>query len=149
MKIKGMDDWIKRIETLKREFPKETGQFLLKQANAVIRDAKLYTPVDTSALITGWHRTGKSERKEFQQIVYNNTEYAAHVEYGHRTRLGTGKISDENGNMKYGAKSRIFKNNGSRTAGFVKGRRMLHKAMFNRKLNFYRDLEKMMGKLMR
>lgn len=125
MKIKGMDSWLERIETLKREFPKETGQFLLKQANAVIRDVKQYTPVDTSALINGWHRTGKSERKEFQQIVYNNTEYAAHVEFGHRLKRG-GKI-----------------------VGFVRGKRMLHKAMFNRKLNFYKDLDKMMSKLMR
>lgn len=148
MKIKGMDSWLERIETLKREFPKETGQFLLKQANAVIRDAKLYTPVDTSALITGWHRTGKSERKEFQQIVYNNTEYAAHVEYGHRTRLGTGETDVKKG-TKYRPKSRIFRSDGTRTSGFVKGKRMLHKAIFNRKLNFYRDLEKMMGKLMR
>lgn len=125
MKIKGMNDWIKRIETLKREFPKETGQFLLKQANAVIRDAKQYTPVDTGTLRVAWHRTGKAERKEFQQIVYNNTEYAAHVEYGHRLKRG-GKI-----------------------VGFIQGRRMLHKAMFNRKLNFYKDLDKMMKKLMR
>ncbi|MEE0139282.1 HK97 gp10 family phage protein [Fusobacterium ulcerans] len=148
MKIKGMDSWLERIETLKREFPKETGQFLLKQANAVIRDAKLYTPVDTSALINGWHRTGKSERKEFQQIVYNNTEYAAHVEYGHRTRLGTGETDVKKG-TKYRPKSRIFRSDGTRTVHYVKGRRMLHKAMFNRKLNFYRDLEKMMSKLMR
>ncbi|WP_339010477.1 HK97 gp10 family phage protein [Fusobacterium varium] len=149
MKIKGMDSWLERIKTLKREFPKETGQFLLKQANIVIREAKENTPVDTSALRTGWFKVSKKQRKEFQQIVYNNTEYAAHVEFGHRTRLGTGKTSDENGNMKYGAKSRIFKSNGSRTARFVKGRRMLHKAIFNRKLNFYKDLDKMMKKLMR
>ncbi len=62
MKIKGMDDWIKRIETLKREFPKETGQFLLKQANAVIRDAKLYTPVDTGTLRS--HGTEQEKQKE-------------------------------------------------------------------------------------
>lgn len=125
MKIKGMDSWLERIKTLKREFPKETGQFLLKQANAVIRDAKLYTPVDTGTLRAAWHRTGKTERKEFQQIVYNNTDYVNHIEYGHRLKRG-GKI-----------------------VGFIQGRRMLHKAMFNRKLNFYKDLEKMMGKLMR
>ena len=125
MKIKGMDIWLERIETLKREFPKETGQFLLKQANAVIRDAKQYTPVDTGTLRAAWHRTGKSERKAFTQIVYNNTDYVNHVEYGHRLKRG-GKI-----------------------VGFIQGRRMLHKAMFNRKLNFYKDLDKMMSKLMR
>lgn len=125
MKIKGMDSWLERIETLKREFPKETGQFLLKQANAVIRDAKQYTPVDTGTLRAAWHRTGKSERKAFTQIVYNNTDYVNHVEYGHRLKRG-GKI-----------------------VGFIQGRRMLHKAMFNRKLNFYKDLDKMMSKLMR
>lgn len=125
MKIKGMDSWLERIETLKREFPKETGQFLLKQANAVIRDAKQYTPVDTGTLRAAWYRTGKAERKAFTQIVYNNTDYVNHVEYGHRLKRG-GKI-----------------------VGFIQGRRMLHKAMFNRKLNFYKDLDKMMKKLMR
>lgn len=125
MKIKGMDSWLERIETLKREFPKETGQFLLKQANIVIRDVKQGTPVDTGTLRNAWHRTGKSERKAFTQIVYNNTDYVNHVEYGHRLKRG-GKI-----------------------VGFIQGRRMLHKAMFNRKLNFYKDLDKMMKKLMR
>lgn len=148
MKIKGMNDWIKRIETLKREFPKETGKFLLDQANTVIRDVKQYTPVDTSALVNDWFKVRKKQRKEFQQIVYNNTEYAAHVEYGHRTRLGTGETDIKKG-TKYRPKSRIFRSDGTRTVHYVKGRRMLHKAMFNRKLNFYRDLEKMMGKLMR
>lgn len=125
MKIKGMDSWLERIETLEREFPKETGQFLLKQANIVIRDVKQDTPVDTGTLRNAWHRTGKSERKAFTQIVYNNTDYVNHVEYGHRLKRG-GKI-----------------------VGFIQGRRMLHKAMFNRKLNFYKDLDKMMKKLMR
>lgn len=125
MKIKGMDSWLERIETLKREFPKETGQFLLKQANIVIRDVKQDTPVDTGTLRNAWHRTGNSERKAFTQIVYNNTDYVNHIEYGHRLKQG-GKI-----------------------VGFIQGRRMLHKAIFNRKLNFYRDLDKMMSKLMR
>lgn len=125
MKIKGMDNWLERVETLKIEFPKETEQFMLKQANAVIRDAKQYTPVDTGTLRAAWDRTGKTERKAFTQIIYNNTDYANHIEYGHRLKRG-GKI-----------------------VGFIQGRRMLHKAMFNRKLNFYKDLDKMMSKLMR
>lgn len=125
MNINGMDKLIERIATLKREFPKETEKFLTKQANLVIRDAKQYTPVDTGTLRAAWFKAKKNERKAFTQIIYNNTDYVNHVEYGHRLKRG------------------------GRITGFVRGKRMLHKAMFNRKLNFYRDLEKMMNTLMR
>lgn len=34
-------------------------------------------------------------------VISNDTEYAAHVEFGHRTRLGKGKIKSRLGGKKY------------------------------------------------
>lgn len=127
MKIKGMDSWLDRIDKLKRDFPRETGNFLMKEAEIVVGDTKEETPVDTGTLRNSWFREtrkGLTARKVFQQIVYNNTAYVNHVEYGHR----------------------IVRN--KKTIGFVRGRRMLHKAILKRNLYFYKDLDKLVKKLM-
>ena len=113
MAIDGMDEWIKKLETMKKDFPKETGRFLMMKANETIRDTKRYTPVDTGTLRNAWQRQNGGA---FKQIIYNNTSYAAHIEWGHR----------------------VVRN--KKTVGFVRGRKMLHKAMNRTKLSFYRDL---------
>ena len=113
MAIDGMDDWIKKLETMKKDFPKETGRFLMMKANETIRDTKRYTPVDTGTLRNAWQRQNGGA---FKQIIYNNCSYSADVEWGHR----------------------IVRK--KETIGFVKGRRMLHRAMNRTKLSFYKDL---------
>lgn len=113
MAIDGMDDWLKKLETMKKDFPKETGRFLMKKTEETIRITKRYTPVDNGTLRGAWQRQNGGS---FKQIIYNNTSYAAHVEWGHR----------------------IVRK--KETIGFVKGRKMLHKAMNRTKLSFYRDL---------
>ena len=50
MSINGMDEWLKKIESLKTDFPKETEKFLKKKANEVIGETKKLTPVDTGTL---------------------------------------------------------------------------------------------------
>ena len=113
MKIEGMDDWLKKIETLKKEFPKQTGRFLMMKAEEVIKETKENTPVDTGTLRNSW---GRINGGKFKQIIFNNTTYANHIEYGHRV------VRDK------------------KTVGFARGHRMLHKAMNRTKLSFYRDL---------
>ena len=110
-----MDDWLKKIETLKKEFPKQTERFLMMKAEEVIKETKENTPVDSGTLRAGWHRENDGS---FRQVVYNNTSYANHIEYGHRVVRG------------------------KKTVGFAKGRRMLHKGVLKVRLNFYRDLDK-------
>ena len=122
MAIDGMDDWIKKLETLKKDFPKETEKFLMKKANETIGNAKRYTPVDTGTLRNAWQRQNGGA---FKQIIYNNTSYGNHIEYGHRVVRG------------------------KKTVGFVKGRRMLHKAMNRTKLSFYKDLGTVYENLMK
>lgn len=113
MAINGMDDWIKKLETMKKDFPKETEKFLMKKANETIGNTKRYTPVDTGILRNAWQRQNGGA---FKQIVFNNVKYSNFIEYGHRVVRG------------------------KKTVGFVKGRKMLHKAMNRTKLSFYKDL---------
>ncbi len=118
MAIDGMNDWLKKLETLKKDFPRETGRFLMTKAEETIGYVKKYPghKSHTGALKDSWFRENGGS---FRQIVYNNTSYAAHVEYGHR----------------------IVRK--KETIGFVKGRRMLHRGMKRTRLSFYRDLEVM------
>lgn len=114
MSINGMDEWLKKIESLKTEFPQETGRFLQKKANEVIRETKKLTPVDTGTLRNAWQRKNGGS---FKQIIYNNTTYASHIEFGHRIIRG------------------------KKVVGIVRGRHMLHKGINRVRMTFYRDLE--------
>ena len=116
-----MDNWLKKLETMKKDFPKETGKFLMKKTEETIGITKRYTPVDNGILIGAWQRQNGGS---FKQIIYNNTSYAAHVEWGHRQEVG-----------RYVPKLKKRLKN-----PFVRGYRMLHKAMNRTKLSFYRDL---------
>ena len=115
MKIDGMDDWLKKIETLKKEFPERTEIFLKQKAEQLIDETKRNTPVKNGTLKSGWQRENGGS---FRQIIFNNVKYSSFIEYGHRVVRG------------------------KKTVGFVKGRRMLHKGVLKVRLNFYRDLDK-------
>lgn len=114
MSIDGMDDWIKKLEKMREDFPKQTETFLKKKANEVIRETKRLTPVDTGTLRNAWQRENNGK---FKQVVFNVTSYANHIEWGHRIVRG------------------------KKTVGFVKGRYMLHKGINRVKATFYKDLE--------
>lgn len=129
MKIEGMDSWLDKIETLKTDFPRETGQFLSKMASDTIREIKNdpLHPVDTGTLRNSWFKVsvrGKGGRASFQQIIYNNTSYAHFVEWGFRIKRG------------------------GKTVGFVKGRYMLHRGVAKTRMKFYRELDKLYKKLL-
>jgi hypothetical protein len=95
--IDGLDEWIAKLERIKVEFPEEIETEILKLANKLLRKVKQRTPVgDTGDLRRNWHigdvvREGDSWYIE----VYNNLEYAPHVEFGHRTRLGVTSNPDK------------------------------------------------------
>ena len=115
MAIDGMDDWLKKLETMKKDFPKETEKFLMKKAEETIGNAKRYTPVNTGTLRNSW---GRINGGKFKQIIFNNTTYANHIEYPHRIVRGR------------------------KTVGLSRGHYMLHKALNRTKLTFYKDLGK-------
>ena len=114
MAIDGMDDWIKKLEKMREDFPKQTETFLRKKANEVIKETKRLTPVDTGTLRNAWQRENNGK---FKQVVFNVTSYANHIEWGRRIVRG------------------------KKTVGFVKGRYMLHKGISRVKTTFYKDLE--------
>ena len=60
-------------------------KLLAQMGEQLVGRAKNLTPVDTGALRNDWKRTTP---KEGRVEVYNNTEYAAHVEWGHRQKVG-------------------------------------------------------------
>lgn len=126
MKLKGFDEFEKVIQGLKNDFPDSTETFMKQQAEALKTDVKKEIskggnhPVDTGTLRNAWQRKPAGK---YRQVLFNATDYAAHVEYGHR--IGKGRKR------------------------FVKGRFMLRKAVDKRRIKFYQDLEKFVGKLMK
>ena len=79
--IEGLDDLEKKLAEAELRYRGAADRFLKQQAELLLGTVRGNTPVDTSTLRSGWART-QSENDLIS--VYNNTKYAAHVEYGHR-----------------------------------------------------------------
>ena len=125
MELKGFKKFDKILDEIKTKAPQATERFLMLQAEELKKDVKDLTPVDTGALKNSWQReNGKRlTGKKFTQIVFNMTDYAAHVEYGHR--IGRSKTK------------------------FVRGRFMLRTAVAMRQIKFYKDLKNFYGGLIK
>ena len=125
MELKGSKEFDKILDEIKTKAPQATERFLMLQAEELKKDVKNLTPVDTGTLKNSWQReNGKRlTGKKFTQIVFNMTDYAAHVEYGHR--IGRSKTK------------------------FVRGRFMLRTAVAMRQIKFYKDLKNFYGGLIK
>lgn len=125
MELKGFKELDKILDEIKTKAPQATERFLMLQAEDLKKDAKELTPVDTGTLKNAWQReNGKRlTGNTFSQIVFNMTNYANHVEYGHR--VGKSKTK------------------------FVKGKFMLRKALNIRQTKFYKDLKNFYGGLIK
>ena len=125
MELKGFKKFDKILDEIKTKAPQATERFLMLQAEELKKDVKDLTPVDTGTLKNSWQReNGKRlTGKAFSQIVFNMTDYAAHIEYGHR--IGRSKTK------------------------FVRGRFMLRTAVAMRQIKFYKDLKNFYGGLIK
>ena len=125
MELKGFKEFDKILDEIKIKAPQATEKFLMLQAEELKKDVKELTPVDTGTLKNSWQRqNGKRlTGKAFSQIVFSMTNYAAHVEYGHR--IGRSKTK------------------------FVRGRFMLRIAVAMRQIKFYKDLKNFYGGLIK
>ena len=125
MELKGFKEFDKILDEIKTKAPQATERFLMLQAEELKKDVKDLTPVDTGTLKNTWQReNGKRlTGKAFSQIVFNMTDYAAHIEYGHR--IGRSKTK------------------------FVRGRFMLRTAVAMRQIKFYKDLKNFYGGLIK
>ena len=81
----GLDELIQRLDEAAKKVPDARDKFLAQEAELVRGDAVSLSPVDTGNLREAWKR---STPDNGHVEVYNNTEYAAHVEYGHRQKVG-------------------------------------------------------------
>ena len=125
MELKGFKEFDKILVEIKEKAPQDTGKFLMLQAEDLKKDVKELTPVDTGALKNSWQRENgrRLTGKTFSQIVFSMTDYATHVEYGHR--IGRSKTK------------------------FVRGRFMLRTAVAMRQIKFYKDLKNFYGRLLK
>lgn len=109
--IKGLEGLEKTFEEAGKDIDKSCKKVINRVSGIVKAKAIMLTPVakeNGGKLRRNWHFKTKNS---LEGIVYNNTEYALHVEHGHRTRQGTGKNPKLNGKT------------------FIDGRYMLTKAL--------------------
>lgn len=118
----GLDDLIKKLDEAEKKMPNASSAFLAQEAELVRGHAAELTPVDTGRLREGWKA---SESHDGKVDVYNNTEYAAHQEYGHRVKV-----------------------HGKFTGKFVKGRHMLRDGLRESQETFKQDAADILKGLM-
>lgn len=143
MKLEGFDHFEKKLAKLAKEAPQKRDQFVARQGEILAGLAKKETPVGDGALRAGWHRTNVSDGKT---EIYNNTDYAAHVEYGHRQKerwvpgVWKGNHFTYNPDAKTGM---LLK------PKFIKGKKMLHRALLTYKKSFNMQAPQMLKKLLK
>ena len=86
--ISGFDALDKKLDEIAKRSPQAIARFVKQEAELLKGDAAENTPVDTTNLKESWERSGVVSGV---CTVYNNVDYAAHVEYGHRVRTRSGK----------------------------------------------------------
>lgn len=86
----GLDEWEQKLsQAAEQQYPKEFQQMVINAAYELLGMVKAKTPKDTGLLQNTW-RVGEIRKRgdEYYIEVYNNTEYAEAVEYGHRQTPG-------------------------------------------------------------
>ena len=86
----GTDLFIKEaIKTISVKYPLEVRKWLIDKAQRLQRKVKLRTPVRTGHLRRNW-KISEPEKKNGQWVItiYNDVEYAPHVEYGTERQKG-------------------------------------------------------------
>lgn len=79
-------DFTKRQKIeLCEKIAKETALLLLRRV-------RYRTPVKTGNLRRNWSRSGRQIKNGYQETVFNQTEYAAYVEFGHRKPKNKGWV---------------------------------------------------------
>lgn len=126
----GIDELIQRLDEAEKKVPGARDKFLAWEAELVRGDAVDLTPVDSGNLQIGWKKTNPNNGRI---AIYNNVEYAAPVEFGHRLKNRKTKkwITTSGGKIK-----------------FVPGKHMLRDAVQQRQDSFAEDAEDILKELM-
>ncbi len=83
----GLSAWEKQIgEIISKKYPDAFKKIVVQIAYELQGECKKLTPIKTTRLRDGW-QVGKIVKKGKTHYieVFNKVEYAAHVNYGHRT----------------------------------------------------------------
>lgn len=115
--VSGLDEFIKDIDRMAKEMPSASIKMMNTIGQVIKDEVKMVTPVDTGELRS---KTFFKTLSPTEVVVYNNTPYAAQVEFGHRTRLGTGKRA-----------SRLFTKYGTRSKLYVQGQYFMKRGVNN------------------
>ena len=126
-------DIIGMLDDMESDFVKELQKLVEKHGGILLRNTKMKSPVNTGQLRRSW----ELEKGDLYVKVFTNTSYAIHIEYGHRTRQGTGH---NNPGKKYKYKP---KPNG---IAYIEGVYMLKTSFEKTKKNFIEDLDKLLKK---
>lgn len=120
--IEGLDELERKLAEAELRYRGAADRFLKQQAELLLGTVRGNTPTKTKQLALTWARTQPHNN---MIDVYNNTEYAAHVEYGHRIPIMKNDdfVRDENGNKRYKKKT-------------VPGVKMLRKCVLQQKAMF-------------
>lgn len=113
IKLEGFEELAEVLDKAATKIPNAKQQFLAKEAGLIRSRAMKNTPVDTGLLRNSWKQTAVTNNSV---TIYNNVNYAAHVEHGHRVKI-----------------------RGKFTGKIVKGRHMLKNAIEQSKANFQQD----------
>lgn len=84
IKFEGAAALNKALSRVINDFPKERDRFLRMEAQKVKGRVVPKTPADTGRLRGAWATT---EPEGGEISIYNNTDYAAHIEFGHRVKI--------------------------------------------------------------
>ncbi|MFW5436248.1 HK97 gp10 family phage protein [Paenibacillus apiarius] len=85
----GFAEYAKQMKRMTELVEEETPTFVAQMGSRALAKTKKRTPVDLGLLRSGW-RLSKVERagNKWKVTLFNNTEYALYIEYGHRLVIG-------------------------------------------------------------
>lgn len=146
MRLEGFDELENHLYDLLRTMPIKRNKFIAQQGEILLGLCKDETPVNRGtgggSLREGWRRTRANQGAV---DVYNNTEYADHVEYGHRQKKrwvpgywsGDSFIYDVNSNTGMMLKPKV-----------IRGVKMMHKGLLAYKRVFAIQAGDMLRRIM-
>ena len=93
-RFEGLDEWEQALSrAIEQQYPEEFKRMVIDAAVQLEGRVKERTPKATGHLQGEWHVGDIEKHGDTYYIeVYNNVEYAEPVEYGHRTRGGSGFV---------------------------------------------------------
>lgn len=143
IKLEGFQEFEDKIEDVLQRFPEERDRFLKQSAELLIGSAKNNTPVDSGNLKRKWSRTAPMGNII---EVYNNTEYAAHVEYGHRQKKRWVPGVWKGGRFEYDPEA---KTGMMLKAKRIEGARMLKNAVKEQRVAYRKNAKRILGELLK